>query len=110
MNKQKKQQYRIRNWAEYNAALVRRGSITFWVDEAALAGWQNQHQSGRRGASCTYTESAMVCALTLQAVYHLPLRATVGLLGSLFGLMQLELPVPDYSTLSRRRHSLDATA
>lgn len=31
-----KQQYRIRNWFEYNAGLKQGGSLTFWVDEAVL--------------------------------------------------------------------------
>ena len=102
----RKRQYRIRNWSEYNAALVQRGSLTVWLDEEAAGGWYNHQKSGRRGASCTYTDSALVCALTLQVVYHLPLRATQGLLLSLFGLLGLALPVPDYSTLSRRRKRL----
>jgi hypothetical protein len=101
-----KKQYRIRNWKEYNAALVQRGSLTVWLDQAAIGGWHNGQKSGQRGASCTYTDSAIVCALTLQVVYHLPLRATEGLLLSLFGLLRLALPVPDFSTLSRRRKSL----
>ena len=63
------------NWREYNQALVQRGSLTLWVDEAALSGWQNQQKSGGRGASRTYSDSAIVCALTRQGVYHLPLRA-----------------------------------
>ncbi|MBV9470034.1 MAG: transposase [Abitibacteriaceae bacterium] len=46
------------------------------MDQAALAGWCCPGKSGRRGASLTYSESAIVCALTLQSVYHLPLRAT----------------------------------
>lgn len=29
--------YRVRNWAAYNRALVRRGSLTIWVDEQALS-------------------------------------------------------------------------
>jgi IS5 family transposase len=102
----RKRQYRIRNWSEYNAALVQRGSLTIWLDEAAAGGWYNHQKSGRRGASCTYTDSALLCALTLQLVYHLPLRATQGLLLSLFELLGLALPVPDYSTLSRRRKRL----
>ncbi len=28
--------YRVRNWSEYNRALVRRGSQTFWIDEQAI--------------------------------------------------------------------------
>jgi hypothetical protein len=31
----KKQNYRIRNWREYNEALRRRGSLTVWFDEQA---------------------------------------------------------------------------
>jgi len=102
----RKQQCRIRNWSEYNAALVQRGWLTVWLDEEAASGWYNHQKSGRRGASYTYTDSALVCALTLQVVYHLPLRATEGLLLSLFDLLGLALPVPDYSTLSRRRKRL----
>jgi len=103
---QKKKAYRIRNWSEYNAALVQRGSLTVWVDEAASGGWHNRHPSGKRGASCTYSDSAIVCALSLQAVYHLPLRATQGLLLSVFGLLGLSLSVPDFSTLCRRRKTV----
>ncbi len=35
----KKGVYRIRNWAAYNRALVRRGSLTVWIDEDAVAAW-----------------------------------------------------------------------
>jgi hypothetical protein len=34
-----KDRYRLRNWKEYNAALRRRGSLTLWMDEQAIAGW-----------------------------------------------------------------------
>lgn len=102
----RKKQYRIRNWSEYNAALVERGSLTVWLDEAAMDGWSNRQKSGQRGASQIYTDSAILCVLTLQVVYRLPLRATEGLLISLFGLLGLTLPIPDYSTLCRRRKRL----
>ena len=32
--------YRVRNWPAYEAGLKRRGDLTLWLDEAALAGWQ----------------------------------------------------------------------
>ena len=105
--KKRKRQYHIRNWKQYNQALVQRGSLTLWVDTQALRGWKNPQKSGRRGASYTYTASAILCALTLQSVYHLPLRATEGMLLSLFKLLRTKLPVPDYSTLCRRRQSLE---
>jgi len=101
-----KRGYRLRNWREYTASLVSRGSLTFWLDEEALSGWMNQVKTGKKGASLLYTDSAILCALTLQQVYHLPLRATEGLLGSVLALLGADLPVPDYSTLSRRRKNL----
>ena len=41
--------YRVRNWPAYNRALVRRGSLTFWVDEEAVRGWTDSAGSGPRG-------------------------------------------------------------
>jgi hypothetical protein len=43
------------------------------------------------------------------SVYHLPLRATQGLMLSIVKLLGLRLSVPDYTTLSRRRRSLQVT-
>jgi hypothetical protein len=93
--------YRIRNWKQYNDALVRRGSLTLWVDEAALQAWRYQGPT-RRGAQFRFSDRAIECLLTLRAVYHLTLRATEGFARSLFELMHVDLGVPDYSTLCRR--------
>jgi hypothetical protein len=43
-----KARYRIENWAEYDAALVRRGSLTVWVTPEVIAAW-TPAQTGRRG-------------------------------------------------------------
>jgi IS5 family transposase len=102
----KKQQYRIRNWTDYNKALVGRGSLTLWVDSRALDTWLNSNQLARRGRQRIYGDAAILCALTLREVYHLPLRSTEGLIRSLMRLLSLSLPVPDYSTLSRRARSI----
>lgn len=106
-SKKPKRQYRIRNWGEYNAALVRRGSLTIWLDEAALAGWIEPERSGKRGASPTYSQAAITAVLLLKAVYRLPLRGAQGFVGSVLGLMGLPLPVPHFSTLSRRQAGLE---
>ena len=45
--------------------------------------------------------------LTLMAVYSLRLRSTQGLLHSLFQLSEIDLTVPDYTTLCRRRKVLE---
>ena len=34
-----KARYRVRNWPAYEAGLKRRGDLTLWLDETALAGW-----------------------------------------------------------------------
>jgi IS5 family transposase len=107
-NTKKKRRYRTRNWSEYNASLVRRGSLTLWIDKSVEDGWVNEELSGRRGASKTYSDNAIEMTLMLKVVYGLPLRATQGLLASLLKLMQLEhLPVPDYTTLCRRQQTLE---
>jgi hypothetical protein len=104
----KRSTFRTRNWAEYNAALVQRGSLSLWLDEAVLQSWLNHERSGQRGAPRTYTDTGISTGLTLKAVYHLPLRATEGVLRSLLKLMGLShLPVPDYSTLCRRQQTLE---
>lgn len=33
-----KARYRVRNWLTCSAALIDRGNVTMWIDEAALAG------------------------------------------------------------------------
>ena len=99
--KKKKTQYRVRNWTKYNAALVARGSLTLWVDEEAVAAWQYTGPK-QRGAQYVYAEAAIQCVLTLRVVYRLALRAAQGLAESVFALLQVGLPVPTYSTLSRR--------
>jgi len=106
VKKKQKQQYRVRNWGEYNAALVGRGSLTIWLEEASLTGWLESKRSGKQGASFTYSEAAIQAVLTLKGVYGLPLRAAQGFVGSVLGLMGLNLPTPHYSTLSRRQTGL----
>lgn len=96
-----KTRYRIRNWPQYNAALIERGSLTLWVDEEALKAWRYTGPP-QRGAQYVYADAAIKCVLTLRAVYHLALRATQGLAQSLLALLGVALPVPNYSTLSRR--------
>ena len=72
-----------------------------------LAAWRNQQKSGKPGRSNTYSDTAILCMATLKEVYHLPLRATQGLLLSVIKLLGVNLSVPDYSTLSRRCTTLE---
>lgn len=64
----KKATYRIRNWNQYNKALIKRGSLTFWFDEEAIAAWYEGERTGRRGCPRTYSDVAIQCTLTLRGV------------------------------------------
>jgi hypothetical protein len=98
--------YRLRNWREYNAALIQRGSLTLWVSEDALTTWHVGARTGRRGALHLYSDTAILCMTWLSAVYRLTLRATQGWLAWVLNLLKVGLSVPDYTTLGRRRRQL----
>jgi hypothetical protein len=102
-----KRRYRIRNWRDYNSALVRRGSLTLWVEQSVVNRWRDTAAPVRRGRRRFYSDLAITCALTLREVYGLPLRSTQGLVRSVLLLLGSELPAPHYSTLSRRAASLE---
>lgn len=102
MTNKPKRRYRIRNWRDYNSALVRRGSLTLWVEQRAVDKWCDTAAPVRRGRRRFYSDLAISCALTLREVYHLPLRSTQGLIVSVLRLLGADLPAPHYSTLSRR--------
>src|ERR687893_1991185 len=100
-----RQRHRGTNWAEYDAALRQRGSLTVWFSEEAIAAWQAEPRT-TRGGQPHYSALAIRTALTLRAVFRLALRQTEGLIGSILQLLDLDLAVPDHSTLSRRAETL----
>ena len=78
-----------------------RYDITLWVEEATCQAWQYDGPR-QQGGQFVFSDVALECMGTLREVYHLPLRGAEGLLRSLFKFMDVKLPVPSYSTLSRR--------
>ena len=101
-----KSRYRIRNWPEYEAGLRRRGDLTVWLSDNALDAWRAA-PSGKPGGQRTYADIAIETALTIRMIFHLPLRQTEGFLRSLAQLLELDLPIPDHTTMSRRLQELD---
>src|SRR5215471_14394236 len=77
------------------------------LSEDRLAAWRNSERTGRRGHPQDYTDTAILTRATLQEIYHLGLRQTEGLMESMGELLHLEVAIPDYSTLSRRRATLE---
>src|SRR5918998_731970 len=93
-------QYRIRNWPQYEAGLKRRGDLTLWLDEAAIAGWQAPRRT-TPGGQARYSDLTIELVLILRLVFHLALRQAEGFTQSVLRLLGLDLPVPDHSPLSR---------
>jgi Transposase DDE domain len=93
--------YRVKNWHEYDQSLRDRGDITLWISPDTINAW-TPPMTGTRGAQPVYSAVAIATALTLRLLFRLPLRQTEGLLGSVLPLMDLTLPCPDPTTLSRR--------
>ena len=75
---------------------------------AALDTWRAP-ASGKPGGQRTYSDLAIEAALTIRMVFHLPLRQTEGFLRSLADLLEVEPPIPDHTTLSRRLKKLGDT-
>nr|WP_280114342.1 transposase [Rhizobium leguminosarum] len=93
--------FKVTNWAEYEAGLRRRGSLTLWIMPDALAGWAAPRRK-MRGGQPLYSDLAVETTLMLCMVFGLRLRQSEGLLSSVLDMMRLDLAVPDHTTLSRR--------
>src|SRR4051794_7291473 len=100
------QKRKVVNWREYDESLRRRGSLTVWFSDEVIEAWKASPRTGR-GGQPEYSDLAILTGLTLKAVFRLAYRQTEGLIGSVIGLLGLDLAVPDHSTLCRRAETLE---
>ena len=108
VNPKYKTKYRVGNWREYERGLRSRGDVTIWFSADAVGAW-TPPRTGRRGGQQRYSDLAILTSLTVRLVFHLPLRQTEGFVASLLRLMDLDLGVPDHTTLSRRNKDVNVT-
>jgi hypothetical protein len=105
--------YKITNWRKYNESLVQRGSITFWFSDDVIHHWRHANDRPKVGHPFLYSDTAIECLLALRELFQLPYRQTEGLGQSLAELMQVDIPIPDYTSLAKRAAamsiSLDVT-
>src|SRR3984893_8922931 len=97
-----KMSFKVQNWPAYEAGLRRRGSLTLWIEDAALECWQTIGPSGQ----ARYTGAAIQTSLMLRAAFKLALRQIEGLMTSVLSLMGLTTSAPDHTTVSRRAATL----
>ena len=100
-----KQKRRVTNCAEYDESLRRRGDLTVWISEDALAVWSAPPRM-TPGGQPVYSDLAIEMCLTLRMVYKQPLRQTQGLMRSISMLMGVDITVPHFTTMSRRGNGL----
>lgn len=98
--------YKPRSWSDYNKSLVQRGNLCLWIHDGVIEDWLAS-QDHKRGAPRRYSDLAITAMLELRYLLNLTFRATQGFIQSLFKLLHIDLPVPDYSTLSRRLRKLE---
>jgi hypothetical protein len=104
-----KSRYGITNWAEYEAGLRQRGSVTIWITADAKDPWCHRRRR-KPGGKRVYSDTAIETAYALGMIYGLGLRQTEGFIGSLFELESVSLPVPDHTVVSRRVRKLGKVA
>ncbi len=97
-----KMAFKVQNWPAYEAGLRRRGSLTLWIEDAALECWQSTGPNGQ----ARYRDAAIQTSLMLRTAFKLALRQTEGLMTSVLTLMDLTLSAPDHTTVSRRAVAL----
>jgi hypothetical protein len=88
--------FKVRNWPAYEAGLRRRGSLTWWVEDAALESWQTTGPD----RPVRYRDAAIQTSMMPRTAFKLALRPTEGLMTSVFTLLGLTLSAPDHSTVS----------
>jgi hypothetical protein len=59
----------------------------------------------QRGSQFDYSEQAIEIMLTIKEVFHLSNRSVEGFVRSVFAMLNVHLPVPDHTTLSKRGKS-----
>ena len=97
-----KMSFKVQNWPAYEAGLRQRGSLTLWIEDAALQCWQTRGPNGQ----ARFKDAAIQTSLMLRTAFKLALRQTEGLMTSVLTLMGLTLSAPDHTTVSRRAVAL----
>jgi len=69
-----KMKFKVENWAEYEAGLRGRGSLTLWIEDEALDQWQTRGPGGQ----ARYRDVAVQTSLMLGAAFKMRLRQTEG--------------------------------
>ena len=86
---------------------MQRGSITFWFSDEVIDQWEHANEEPKVGRPFVYSDTAIESLLVLRELFRLPYRQTEGMGRSLTQLMQVEVAIPDYTSLAKRAAKLE---
>jgi len=96
---------RKRNWHKYNQDLVKRGSITFFIDPVALT---EKPEENKRGRPRLFSHPLIHLLLVLKIQYRLTYRTLEGFAKSILPYIQADIFLPTYSLICKRASKLEA--
>jgi len=101
-----KRQYKVINWPEYNQALVNRGNFTLWISEDVIKQWRHENKDLKVGRPFVYSDRAIETILTLRELFRLTYRASEGFTQGIVQLMQIQVLIPDFTSLAKRAKTI----
>ena len=96
---------RKRNWHKYNQDLIKRGSITFFIDSKALT---EKPEENKRGRPRLFSHPLIHLLLVLKIQYRLTYRTLEGFAKSMLPHIQANIFLPTYSLICKRASNLEA--
>jgi hypothetical protein len=93
---------KIINWHENNEALVQRGNFTLWIADDVIEHWLHENDECKVGRPFTYSDLAVESLLTIREFFRTTYRATEGFGRSLATLMNVDIAIPDFTSLAKR--------
>src|SRR2546430_8845091 len=100
-------EFKIKKWGRCETELRLRQSVTLWTSDIVLTAWRAPLRT-TPGGQGRYSSVVIELMVVLRQVFHLALRETECLMDKIMGLLALDLPIPDHTTISRRGTHLAA--
>ncbi|MFK7760594.1 MAG: transposase [Candidatus Midichloriaceae bacterium] len=84
-----------------------RGDLTIWFTQEGIEKWVEGGGRMRvRSRQREYYDIAIQTMYTLKQIFNLRLRQTEGFTRSILKIIKIKLPIPDYTTVSKRVRDL----
>ena len=103
VNSNKKPQYKVINWTEYNKSLKKRGDLSLYFPYGELKPQfinTTPYTLGMSGRQVTYKQSYIELVYTFYHLFGWGMRQITGFLEDFWRIKKLDIPVPSFGHLS----------